>query len=198
MSFATFCVCLELRSLPSPELPGFRGTTNLSATPQRPACPSRSVRLNPVISDLTTFWGFPCCARFPCVRAAASTPVQRLGVVFAHLTQPYQPSPKLQSGRSAHRPFRGLLGVHSRCGRYRHLYVTSHTESFSHFVTSMTAPVASGWSVRRWDLHPLASAAFARRMQIAAIGEMTWQPGQSTPKAFTSRPDFVAFARRTR
>ena len=34
--------------------------------------------------------------------------------------------------------------------------------------------------------------------QIAAIWEMTWQPGQSTPKAFTSRPDFVAFARRTR
>src|SRR5260370_22568689 len=44
-----------------------------------------------------------CC---PCVRAAASTPVQRLSVVFAHLTQPCQPSPKLRSGRPAHRPFR--------------------------------------------------------------------------------------------
>ena len=44
--------------------------------------------------------------------------LRRVGmcVVFAHLTQPYQPSPKLQSGRPAHRPFRGLLGVHSRCG----------------------------------------------------------------------------------
>jgi hypothetical protein len=50
------------------------------------------------------------------VRAAATTPVQRLGVVFAHLTQPYQPSPKGSSGRPAHRPFRGLLGVQSRCG----------------------------------------------------------------------------------
>ena len=38
--------------------------------------------------ELTTLWGFPCCARFPCVRAAATTPVQQLGVVFAHLTQP--------------------------------------------------------------------------------------------------------------
>ena len=38
-----------------------------------------------------------------------------------------------------------LRPAHSR----RHLYVTSHTEGFSHFVTSMTAPVASGWSVRR-------------------------------------------------
>jgi hypothetical protein len=27
--------------------------------------------------------------------------------------------------------------------------VTRYTEGFSHFVTSMTAPVASGWSVRR-------------------------------------------------
>src|SRR6202030_102876 len=32
------------------------------------------------------------------------------------LTHPYQPSPKPLSGRPAHRPFRGLLGVHSRCG----------------------------------------------------------------------------------
>jgi hypothetical protein len=68
------------------------------------------------VRHLTALWGFPCCVRFPCVRAAATTPVPRLGVVFARLTQPYQPSPKGLSGRPAHRPFRGLLGVHSRCG----------------------------------------------------------------------------------
>ena len=33
----------------------------------------------------------------------------------------------------------------------------------SHFVTSMTAPIASGWSGAGWGLHPLESAAFARR-----------------------------------
>jgi hypothetical protein len=32
--------------------------------------------------------------------------------------------------------------------------VTSYTKGFSHFVTSMTAPVASGWSVRRVGLAP--------------------------------------------
>src|SRR6202162_6744060 len=37
-----------------------------------------------------------------------------------------------------------LRPAHSR----RHLYVTCYTEGFSHFVTSMTAPVASGW--RGW------------------------------------------------
>ena len=94
MSFATFFVCLELRSLPSASVTRFPRTTNLSATPERPACPSRASGLS-FISDLTTLWGFPCCARFPCVRAAATTRVQRLGVVLARLTQPYQPSPKL-------------------------------------------------------------------------------------------------------
>src|SRR5271166_3823385 len=44
-----------------------------------------------------------------------------------------------------------LRPAHSR----RHLYVTGYTEGFSHFVTSMTAPVTSGWSVRRVGLHPL-------------------------------------------
>jgi hypothetical protein len=47
----------------------------------------------------------------PCVHAAASTPVQRLGVILAHLTRPSQPSPIRRSCRPAHRPFRGLLGV---------------------------------------------------------------------------------------
>src|ERR1700680_4789872 len=32
------------------------------------------------------------------------------------LAHPCQPSPKPLSGRPAHRPFRRLLGVHSRCG----------------------------------------------------------------------------------
>jgi hypothetical protein len=35
-----------------------------------------------------------------------------------------------------------------------HLYVTCYTEGFSHFVSSMTAPVASGWSVHRVGLSP--------------------------------------------
>jgi hypothetical protein len=37
-------------------------------------------------------------------------------LLFAHPTRPYQPSPIWPSGRPTHRPFRGLLGVHSRCG----------------------------------------------------------------------------------
>ena len=36
MSFTTYCVCLELRSLPSTGITRLHGTTNLSATPRRP------------------------------------------------------------------------------------------------------------------------------------------------------------------
>src|SRR5262245_30794289 len=48
---------------------------NLSASPGRPAYPSRASGW----SSLTTPWGLPCCVRFPCVHAVATTPAQRLG-----------------------------------------------------------------------------------------------------------------------
>jgi hypothetical protein len=41
------------------------------------------------------------------------------------------------------------------------------SEGFSHFVTSIAAPAASGWSVAGWDLHPLESAALSRRTPIS-------------------------------
>jgi hypothetical protein len=45
--------------------------------------------------------------------------------------------------------------------------VTRLPEGFSHFVTSIAAPVASGWSdLAGWDLHPLESAALPRRTVI--------------------------------
>ena len=67
-------------------------------------------------SSPTTPQGFPCCARFPCVHAAATTPAWRLAVLPCSSSQPYQPSPEWPPGRPTHRPFRGLLGIHSRCG----------------------------------------------------------------------------------
>ena len=42
-------------------------------------------------------------------------------------------------------------------------FVTPLPEGFSHFVTSMTAPIASGWSGAGWGSHPLESAALSRR-----------------------------------
>ena len=51
--------------------------------------------------------------------------------------------------------------------------VTLYTEGFSHFVTSMTAPIASGWSnIAGWVSHPLRNAVFARRTPKAVIPKM--------------------------
>src|SRR3954469_8975575 len=98
---------------------------------------------------------------------------------FAHSPQPYQPSPKGSSGRPAHRPFRGLLGVHSRYGLHTRavtVYRDTLTRGFSHFVTSMTAPVASGWSglpggtYTHWKAPPFHGAHPFRTL---------WRPGKS-------------------
>src|ERR1700694_3526503 len=51
------------------------------------------------------------------------------------------------------------------------------TRGFRHFVASMPAPVASGWSdVAGGDLHPLESAALSRRTPQAAIAGRSNEP----------------------
>src|SRR5271165_612188 len=56
----------------------------------RPACPSRASGW----SSLTTLWGFPCCVRSPCAHAAATTPVQRMGVLVAQNHPPMSAFPE--------------------------------------------------------------------------------------------------------
>src|ERR1019366_917315 len=77
-SFTTYCVCLELRSLPSTGVTRLQRYYEPLRPPGRPACPSRASGW----SSLTTPWGFPCFVRFPCVHAAATTPAQRLDVLL--------------------------------------------------------------------------------------------------------------------
>jgi hypothetical protein len=116
-------------------------TTNLSATPGRPACPSRASGW----SSLTTPWGFPCFVRFPCVHAAATTPAQRLNVslrsyrVDLHIVlfEDCSAFTRVAACTLALSPIRDTL-----------------IEGFSHFVTSVTAPIASGWSDCRVGLAP--------------------------------------------
>ncbi len=66
---ATLLALMPLRTpslnsgpFPPPELPGFAGTTNPSATPDSPACPSRASGCGPLSR---TAWGFPCCVGSP-------------------------------------------------------------------------------------------------------------------------------------
>jgi len=64
--------------------------------------------------------------------------------------------PETQAGRLPHHPFRGLLSVYSRYGlRTRQVPCrTLYTEGFSRFVTSTTAPIATGWSDCRVGFAP--------------------------------------------
>ena len=65
------------------------------------------------------------------------------------------------------------IGIFEDCSAFTHVTactlagspkVIRYIEGFRHFVASMTAPIASGWSnIAGWDLHPLRNAAFARR-----------------------------------
>jgi len=106
------------------------------------------------------------------VHAAATTPVRRLGVVFArspsHISLPW---------------YDGQVGPHififEVCSAFTRVAACTLalppirdtlSEGFSHLVTSMTAPVAPGGSeFAGWGLHPLESAAFARRTPKADV-----------------------------
>src|ERR1700693_5970658 len=105
---------------------------NLSDSPGRPACPSRASGW----SSLTTPWGLPCCVRFPCVHAVATTPAQRLGVSFAH-----SPS-RISLPRKGHRVGLriGLFEAYSAFTRVTACTLAlspirdTHSEGFSYFV----------------------------------------------------------------
>src|SRR5262252_466217 len=74
------------------------------------------------------------------------------------ITHPCQPSPVPRPGRPAHRPFRGLLSVHSRCGLHTRTVTVcrdrypkaSDTSSPPCLLRSLPAGAIAGWG-----LHPL-------------------------------------------
>src|SRR6267143_5042520 len=86
-----------------------------------------------------------------------------------------------RSGLSPHTPCQspGALTRVAACTLALSPICDTLIEGFSHFVTSMTAPIASGWSVAGWGLHPLESAAFARRTQIAVVPRRRGEPAKS-------------------
>jgi hypothetical protein len=98
--------------------------------------------------------------------------VQQLGVIFAHAPSCIS-LPRKGCRVSLH------IDLFEACSAFTHVAACTLAlspirdtliEGFSHFVTSMTAPIASGWSeFAGWDLHPLESAAFTRRTPMADI-----------------------------
>ena len=153
MSFATSCVCLELRPLPSTGVTRFPRYYEPLRHPRAPGLSLTGVRL--VIPDHAL--GLPvlralslctCCRHYP--GAAAGRRLRSSHPAVSAFPEIAVGSACTSSFSRLARRSLALRPAHSR----RHLYVTCYTEGFSHFVTSMTAPVASGWSVRRVGLAP--------------------------------------------
>ena len=70
-----------LRSLPSTGVTRLPRYYEPLRHPRAPGLSLTGVRL--IIPD--TPWGFPCCLRFPCVHAVATTPAQRLAALLRSL-----------------------------------------------------------------------------------------------------------------
>ena len=173
LPLTTYCVCPELRLLPS---------TGVTRLPQyykplrHPKAPGLSLAGVRLLNRLSTPRGFPCCVRFPGVHAVATTPAQRLGASSARF-----PSRISLPGTGV--PVGLRIGIFEVCSAFIHITactlvgspeVIRYIEGFSHFVTSMTAPTTSGWSIfAGWDLHPLESASFSRRTPVIDCPKMT-------------------------
>ena len=84
-----------------------------------------------------------CCRHYP--------PAQRLGALLRSLHPAVSAFPDMAVGSA------GLLGVHSRYGLHTRavtVFRDTLSEGFSHFVASIAAPVASGWSGCRVGFAP--------------------------------------------
>src|SRR5947207_406294 len=126
-----------------------------------------------------------------------------MGVVFSRVAQPCQPSPVPRPDRPAHRPFRGLLSVHSRCGLHTRTVTVcrdrypkaSDTSSPPCLLRSLPAGAVAGWG-----LHPLEK----RRLVTAHVENCHWLAPdesdsgveQSCALTKTKRPNYSASARR--
>ncbi len=152
-SFTTYCVCLELRSLPSTGVTRLQRYYEPLRHPRAPGLSLTGFRL--VLADhalglpvLRTLSLCTCCRHYP---GAASGRT-------ASLTSPSRISLPRKGRRVGLR-----IVLFEACSAFTR--VTACTlapspirdalsEGFSYFVTSIAAPVASGWSVCRVGLAP--------------------------------------------
>ena len=176
MSFATSNVSLELRSLPSAGVTRFPRYYEPLRHPRAPGLSLAGVRLVPP-SLTPRRLGLPvlralslctCCRHYP---GAASGRRLRSShpAVISLPRKGRRVCPHIGILRLARRSL-ALRPAHLR----RHLNVTCYTEGFNHFVTSMTAPVASGWSVSpggtctHWKAPPFTAHTLCRRSRLVS------------------------------
>ena len=108
MSLLPFAIASTCGPFPPPALPGFTGTTGLSATLSGPTLSSRVVGWRVPRHRQ----GFPCCAHPPLPCVPPPLPRRNRSVLASLTSRPLAAFPVIQAGRLPHYPFRGLRGVH--------------------------------------------------------------------------------------
>ena len=108
VSLLPFAIASTCGPFPPPALPGFTGTTGLSATLSGPTLPSRVVGWRVPRHRQ----GFPCCAHPPLPCVPPPLPRRNRSVLASLTSRPLAAFPVIQAGRLPHYPFRGLRGVH--------------------------------------------------------------------------------------
>jgi hypothetical protein len=175
-SFTTYCVCLELRSLPSTGVTQLQRYYEPLRHPRAPGLSLASVRL--ILANhalgLPVFRAFSLCT---CRRHYPGAASGRIA--------------SLISSRRINLPRKGCrvglrIVLFEDCSAFTHVAACTLAlspihdtliEGFSHFVTSMTAPIASGWSGCRVGLAPTGK----RRLFTAHTQSGRWplQPHRS-------------------
>lgn len=101
----------------------------------------------PLLGTPPHHWGFPCCIGFPCAYLPSPLPRWNGGVRLSLASPATAAFPVPQASRLPHYPFRGLLSVHLRYGLHArpNRFTICYARGFRRFVTSSSAPVATGW-----------------------------------------------------
>src|SRR5712664_2332602 len=179
-SFVASGVSLQLRPLPSTGVTRLRRYYEPLRHPKRPGL---SLASCPLIPTATTAGASRVATDPLCLHAVATTPAGPMDNLFARTFPSSSAFPESQAGRPLHRPFRGLLSVHSRYGLQtcQVAYATFCTGGFSSFVASPAAPIATGWSepVPGRDFHPLWISAFSRRTEKRRLGVCPTENGSN-------------------
>lgn len=152
-SLATCCVRLELRPLPSTGITRLRRYYGPLRHPRAPGLSVTGIRLAvadhakglPVLRALSLC---ACCRHYPGAATGGTASLIR-PVISAFPERVVGSACASSLSRLAQRSL-ALRPAHSRC----HRFVARLPEGFRHFVTSMPAPVASGWSGCRVGLAP--------------------------------------------
>ena len=144
-SLPTSDIGLELRPLSSS---GITRIHRYYEPLRHPRAPSLTLTGCWLAARPATPWGFPCCVCLPLAGMPSPLPRRNPGVVRRSLHPRTSAFPVSLAGRLPHQIFRGLLSVRSRYGLHARQvpYRTLYTRGFSRFVTSTTAPVATGRS----------------------------------------------------